>query len=85
MAEQAKCRGCGADIRFFDLGTSKDGKKKWAVCDQKPLKVWVAVGNRMIVTEAYQDHHAVCPNAQDFRKPKEQPPEQAYTEDNVPF
>lgn len=87
MAEQATCRGCNAPIRFFQIGQKKDGKKIWAICENSPVKVWVAVGNKMVVTEAWIDHHSVCPNAEDFRKPKLVNREQVVgdTGEDLPF
>lgn len=82
--EQKTCRSCQALIRFLKLDSKKpDGKNRYAIVDEKPLKVWVSVGGHWTVAQAYQDHHASCPNAQEYRKPE--PAQGQVDEFDMPF
>ena len=76
--EQQKCRGCQAPIRFIKIGwDSEKSKAKYAVVEEKPLGAHTQkIGGVWQQTFIWQDHHGNCPNAQDFRKPKEAPEEQ---------
>jgi len=68
MAEvkmKAECRGCHAPVYF--IPTKTGGR---AIVDRKKVKVWISDGDLWYVRAGYQDHHATCPNADEFRKKK---------------
>ena len=85
--EPKQCRSCHANIRFLKLNAKKpDGKNKYAVVNYEPLKVWVHVGGNWVVVSAYQDHHANCPDAEQYRKaPSQQRSTPSDDDFGIPF
>jgi len=84
--EQVLCKSCQAKIKFIKLNSKKpDGKNRYAIVDLKPLKVWVYVGGNWTTAEAFQDHHASCPNAEQFRQPEQQQQQPEQDGFDLPF
>lgn len=79
----AKCKSCGARIRWIKLKDSGN----WIPCDTATSVVQVIT--RMVsegevfgtMCTLYTSHFATCPNAEKHRKPKQEKPDDEQPDD----
>jgi hypothetical protein len=61
-----KCRSCGADVYFL-----KTASGKFAIVNAKPEKRYVMRDGVAIVEPTFLDHHATCPQSDQWRNRKD--------------
>jgi len=70
LLKSFKCQGCGADTAWIET------KGKRHLINRKPKKMFVLDSfDRFIAAKlvnCYESHFATCPDADKFRKPKEE-------------
>lgn len=91
--EIIKCKSCGADIKFI-----KTFKGKWLPVNPTPLEMEIAMGGKILVLDSghilsdkynkikgYVAHWTTCPNAEEFRKKKDEPKQEEIPASEVKF